>query len=73
MLWLGWVCDTAEKLLSLSVEEVRALKGMEPRRADVIGGGCMLLGAIMEKFGLRCVTVSENDNIEGYAALKGFI
>lgn len=60
----------AQKLLSLSVEEVRALDGMEPRRADVIGGGCLLLAAVMQKFSVPQITVSENDNLEGYIILK---
>ena len=60
----------AEKFLSLPVEEVRSLSGMEPRRADVIGGGCLLLGEVMKHFGIESVTVSESDNLEGYCMLK---
>lgn len=60
----------ADKLLSLSVEEVRALDGMEPRRADVIGGGCLLLAEVMKNFRINKITVSESDNIEGYLMLK---
>jgi len=60
----------AQKLLSLTVEEVRAVDGMEPRRADVIGGGCLLLASVMQKFGVPQITVSESDNLEGYIYLK---
>ena len=56
----------ADKILSLTVEEVRAVAGMEPRRADVIGGGCLLMYGVMKKFCIDKVTVSESDNIEGY-------
>ena len=60
----------ADRLLSLTVEGVRALKGMEPRRADVIGGGCLLLYSVMKKLGIEKITVSESDNLEGYYILK---
>ncbi len=60
----------ADRLLSLPVEEVRKIDGMDPLRADVIGGGCLLLKMIMEKFGIKEITVSESDNIEGYFMQK---
>ena len=43
---------------------------MEPRRADVIGGGCLLMGEVMKYFGVEKITVSESDNIEGYYLLR---
>ena len=64
------VKELAAKFLRLSVEEVRALNGMEPRRADVIGGGCLLLYNVMKRFGINDITVSESDNLEGYVLLK---
>lgn len=64
------VAEMADKLLSLSVEEVRKVAGMEPRRADVIGGGCLLMLSVMQKFGVKEITVSESDNLEGYVMLK---
>lgn len=60
----------AEKLLSLTVEQVRSVEGMDARRADVIGGGCLLLACVMQKFGINQITVSESDNLEGYIMLK---
>jgi exopolyphosphatase/guanosine-5'-triphosphate,3'-diphosphate pyrophosphatase len=62
--------ELATKLLNLSVEEVRALQGMEPKRADLIGGGALLLWRIMEKLNLSTLSVSESDNIEGYILRK---
>ena len=56
----------ADMLLSLSVEEVKKVKGMEPRRADVIGGGCLLMCSIMSMLGADKIVVSEKDNLEGY-------
>lgn len=60
----------ADKILALPVDKVRNIAGMEPGRADVIGGGCLLLGRIMERFGIEKITVSESDNIEGYYMLR---
>lgn len=59
-----------DKLFSLSVEEIRTLAGMEPRRVDVISGGVLLLLKIARLLKLENITVSENDNIEGYYLLK---
>lgn len=56
----------AEKLLSLSQEERLALKGMDKRRADILGGGALLLFHVLKKMGADRMTVSEQDNLEGY-------
>lgn len=61
----------ADYILTLSVNDVKDLPGMEPRRADVIGGGCLLLHAVMQNMGIDKITVSEADNLEGYVRLKG--
>ena len=68
-----WLCAEAEKLLSLTVEERRALRGMEPRRADVIAGGCLLMYSILNRFNADRITVSESDNLEGYVLFKGLV
>ena len=64
------VLDTADRLLSMSVEEIRATT-ICTKSADVVGGGCLLLGKVMEKFNISKITVSESDNLEGYLMLKG--
>lgn len=61
----------AEEFTSMPVEEIKRVSGMEPRRADVIGGGCLLMYEIMKMLGLSSITVSERDNLEGYVLLKG--
>ena len=68
-----WLCAEAEKLLSLTVEERKALRGMEPRRADVIAGGCLLMYSILNRFNADRITVSESDNLEGYVLFKGLV
>ena len=56
----------ADKLLSLSQEERLRLRGMDPRRADILGGGVLLLRAAMAAAGAEKIFVSERDNMEGY-------
>lgn len=56
----------AKRLLSLSQEERLSLKGMDKRRADILGGGALLLGFVLKKMGADKATVSEQDNLEGY-------
>lgn len=63
---LGW----GERLLELSQPQRLALKGMDPRRADILGGGALLLGGILRYVGADRVRVSERDNMEGYLLLR---
>ncbi len=60
------VLDFAKELTSLPVETIRATT-ICTRSADVIGGGAMLLYMVMKKLSVNEVTVSESDNLEGYA------
>lgn len=69
-LFLDEVLEMADKFVNLPVEEVRRISGMEPNRADIIGGGCLLTYLIMRRFGVNKITVSEKDNLEGYIKLK---
>lgn len=62
--------EMAQKLLSMPVDEVMKMSGMDPRRADIIGGGSLLMYRIMRMLGLSEITVSERDNLEGYVALR---
>lgn len=58
------------KLFSLSVEERKLLRGLQPQRAEIIAGGVSILLSVMEKIGLDKITVSDKDNLEGYLKLK---
>lgn len=62
----GW----ADRLLSMTQAERLVLPGMDPRRADILGGGALLLAMIAEYAGAAAMTVSEADNLEGYIAAK---
>ncbi len=66
-----WLGEEADKLLSLTTEERKKVKGMDVRRADVIAGGCLLMYSLLAEFGSPGVTVSESDNLEGYVILRG--
>ncbi len=59
-----------KKLFSMTVEQRKTLKGLQPERAEVIAGGSALLLAIMKKIGIDSITVSESDNLEGYLMMK---
>ena len=77
----GYVLDIdtvkslSEKLDKMTLEEREELKGLQKERADVIPFGARLMYEIMVYYGLIKVTVSENDNLEGfiYKKLKGEI
>ena len=60
-----------DRLLSLSAEERKQLPGMDVRRADIIGGGCFLLNAVLTALEANELIVSDSDNLEGYLAWKG--
>lgn len=55
---------------TMPVEDIKRVVGMEARRADVIGGGCLLMCEIMDKLGVDKIIVSESDNLEGFIMLK---
>ncbi len=61
----------ADRLLSLTAEERKQIKGMDERRADIIAGGALLLSEIMKKLSLTGIYASDRDNLEGYCYLRG--
>ena len=63
--------EIAARLLTLSVEERKAIPGMDVRRADVIACGAVLLAEIVHVLGLQNVIFSDGDNLEGYLAARG--
>ena len=64
------VLSWSKKLLSMRQEERLQLKGMDKNRADILGGGLLLLYSILCKAGAERFTVSEKDNMEGYLLAK---
>ncbi len=63
----------ADKLSAMSVDEIAALPCMPKGRADVLSGGAVLLATMMEEFGFSSLTVSDRDNLEGYAIQRGLM
>ena len=59
----------ADKLLSMSVEEIRATT-ICGSSAEIVGGGCLLIAEVMSKFGVKEIIVSEKDNLEGFVLLR---
>ena len=63
----------ADKLLSMSVEEIAALPCMPKGRADVLTGGAVLLATLMQELNVHTLIASDTDNLEGYAIKRGFM
>ncbi|SDJ83908.1 Ppx/GppA phosphatase family protein [Natronincola ferrireducens] len=57
--------DLLQKLETLTLEERKALKGIHPKRGDIIIAGTTILRIIMETLAIDTITISEYDNIEG--------
>jgi exopolyphosphatase/guanosine-5'-triphosphate,3'-diphosphate pyrophosphatase len=62
--------EIKDKLLKLTPEFRKKIDGVEPTRAEVIGGGSLLMYKIIKKLGLTHINVSEDDNLEGYLMSK---
>ena len=63
----------ADKLLTMSVEEIAALPCMPKGRADVLTGGAVLLATLMQELKVHTLIASDTDNLEGYAIKRGFM
>lgn len=63
----------ADKLLTMSVEEIAALPCMPKGRADVLTGGAVLLATLMKELGVHTLIASDTDNLEGYAIKRGLM
>jgi exopolyphosphatase/guanosine-5'-triphosphate,3'-diphosphate pyrophosphatase len=63
----GQVREQTARLLALPQAGRARLAVMHPGRVDVIGGGAMVLTAIMDRFGFGEVLVSEHDILDGIA------
>ena len=51
----------------MTVAERRALGFMAPGRADVIGGGALVLERVVHRLGVLRLLVSEHDILDGIA------
>jgi exopolyphosphatase/guanosine-5'-triphosphate,3'-diphosphate pyrophosphatase len=61
------VAKVTDELLAMTVAARLALPVMHPGRADVIGGGALILRIIMERAGPEFLIASEHDILDGIA------
>lgn len=54
------------RLADMSVEERKALPGLQPGRADIVVHGIGILLSVMDRYGIGQITVSEFGNLDGY-------
>jgi exopolyphosphatase / guanosine-5'-triphosphate,3'-diphosphate pyrophosphatase len=59
--------DVTERLLTMTRAQRLALPVMHPGRADVIGGGALVLDTIVARLGVAQIVVSEHDILDGIA------
>ena len=65
--------EMADKLLTMTVEEIAALPCMPKGRADVLTGGAVLLATLMQELKIDALIASDADNLEGYAIKRGLM
>ncbi|MCW2805081.1 MAG: Ppx/GppA phosphatase [Propionibacteriaceae bacterium] len=59
--------DLLAMLASSTVEEIRAIASMHPKRADVITAGALIVGRIARRISTDALLVSESDILDGIA------
>ncbi len=52
-------------LKNLDLEQRKKIKGLDPKRADIIVGGMAILLSVLNFFGQKNILVSENDILDG--------
>jgi exopolyphosphatase/guanosine-5'-triphosphate,3'-diphosphate pyrophosphatase len=61
------VHDVTARLLAMTHDERAGLAVMHPGRVDVIGGGALVLRALLDATGAAEVLASEHDILDGIA------
>ncbi|HSQ88625.1 Ppx/GppA phosphatase family protein [Romboutsia sp.] len=59
-----------QSLKNMTLSDKKRLKGLQPKRADIITAGVKILDIIMEKLEIEDIVVSEYDNLEGLMCQK---
>lgn len=59
-----------QNLKKMTLSDKKDLKGLQPKRADIITAGVKILDIIMEKLEIENIIVSEYDNLEGLICQK---
>jgi exopolyphosphatase/guanosine-5'-triphosphate,3'-diphosphate pyrophosphatase len=61
------IAAQTDRLEGMTVEDIRALRGMHPDRAPVIAAGAVVVRETLTHFGLKALEVSEHDIMHGAA------
>ncbi len=59
-----------QKLIKMTLDDKKLLKGLQPKRADIITAGVKILEIIMNKLEISQIIISEYDNLEGLMCQK---
>lgn len=59
-----------QNLKKMTLNDKKTLKGLQPKRADIITAGVEILNIIMENLEIEKIVVSEYDNLEGLMCQK---
>lgn len=59
-----------QNLRKMTLNDKKNLKGLQPKRADIITSGVVILQLIMKKVEIESISVSEYDNLEGLICRK---
>lgn len=59
-----------QSLKNMTLNDKKCLKGLQPKRSDIITSGVKILDIVMEKLEIENITVSEYDNLEGLMCQK---
>lgn len=59
-----------QKFKNMTLSDRKEVKGLQPKRADIITAGVEILDIIMEKIEIESIIVSEYDNLEGLLCKK---
>jgi exopolyphosphatase/guanosine-5'-triphosphate,3'-diphosphate pyrophosphatase len=64
------VTAMGERLCAMTVAERAGIPGLEPGRAPIIHGACLIVRAVLERAGLDAMLVSERDLLDGVAMAR---
>lgn len=59
-----------QNLKIMTLNDKKTLKGLQPKRADIITAGVKILDIVMEKLEFEKIMISEYDNLEGLMCQK---
>jgi exopolyphosphatase/guanosine-5'-triphosphate,3'-diphosphate pyrophosphatase len=58
--------DMIDRFKSLNNDARKKIKGLQPKRADIILAGSIILYEILKALGVEQIIISDYDNLEGY-------